>query len=54
LAAVVFLAHFSDARLDVLDLSFDLLGVVVVPFVVVSWAIGFVVYFNHTHPETSA
>jgi omega-6 fatty acid desaturase (delta-12 desaturase) len=54
LTAVVFLAHFSDARLDALDLSFDLLGVVVVPFVVVSWAIGFVVYFNHTHPETSA
>ncbi len=36
LTAVVLLAHFSGARLDALDLSFDLLAVVVVPFVVVS------------------
>ena len=51
LTAGVLYAHLSDVEVNMLDLSLDLAATVVVPFVIVSWAIGFVVYFNHTHPQ---
>ena len=51
LTIAVLLAHLREAEVDALGLSLDLAAAVVMPFVAVSWAIGFVVYFNHTHPR---